>query len=78
MPGRLPPAGARGTQVGGDHYVKHAIQPWDIWEEYGLNAFEGAVLKYLLRRKGDRVEDLKKARHTLDRLIETEERKARE
>lgn len=68
----------RKKQVGGDHYAKHAIQPWDIWEEYGLNAFEGAVLKYLLRRKNDRVEDLKKARHTLDRLIEIEERKARE
>lgn len=63
------------TQVGGSHYLQHSIQPWDIWEEYGLNAFEGAVLKYLLRRKNDRVEDLKKARHTLDRLIEIEEAK---
>lgn len=67
-----PAAGTRSEQVGGDHYAKHKIQPWDIWEEYGLNAFEGAVLKYLLRRKGDRLEDLKKARHTLDRLIEIE------
>lgn len=65
--------GARSGQVGGDHYRQHQIQPWDIWQEYGLNAFEGAVLKYLLRRKGDRLEDLKKARHTLDRLIEIEE-----
>ena len=64
---------ATDSQVGGDHYLKHSIQPWDIWQEYELNAFEGAVLKYLLRRKGDRVEDLKKARHTLDRLIEIEE-----
>lgn len=63
------------TQVGGDHYLQHSIQPWDIWQEYGLNAFEGAILKYLLRRKNDRVEDLKKARHTLDRLIEIEEAK---
>lgn len=63
----------RDAQVGGDHYRRHRIQPWDIWLEYGLNAFEGAILKYLLRRKGDRVEDLKKARHTLDRLIEIEE-----
>src|SRR5690606_17746622 len=67
--------GGRDAQVGGDHYQKHSIQPWDVWEEYGLNAFEGAVLKYLLRRKGSRVEDLKKARHTLDRLIEIEEAK---
>ncbi len=64
---------ARAAQVGGDHYRKHKIQPWDIWQEYGLNAFEGAIIKYLLRRKGSRLEDLKKARHTLDRLIELEE-----
>ena len=67
------PFTSRDRQVGGDHYRQRKIQPWDIWQEYGLNAFEGAVLKYLLRRKGDRVEDLKKARHTLDRLIEIEE-----
>lgn len=61
-------------QVGGDHYVKHGIQPWDIWQEYGLNAFEGAIVKYLLRhRDKGGVEDLRKARHTLDRLIEIEE-----
>ena len=64
------------TQVGGDHYVKRAIGPWSIWQEYGMNAFEGAVLKYLLRWKDKGgVEDLKKARHTLDRLIEIEESK---
>lgn len=64
------------TQVGGDHYVKRAVGPWDIWAEYGMNAFEGAVLKYLLRwRDKNGVEDLKKARHTLDKLIEIEEAK---
>lgn len=61
-------------QVGGDHYRQRSIQPWDIWQEYGMNAFEGAVLKYLLRwRSKGGVEDLKKARHTLDKLIEIEE-----
>lgn len=67
---------ARQGQVGGDHYRKHKIQPWDIWEAYGLNAFEGAIIKYLLRYKDKNgVEDLKKARHTLDKLIEIEEGK---
>ena len=61
-------------QVGGDHYLRRAIGPWDVWAEYGMNAFEGAVLKYLLRwRDKGGVEDLKKARHTLDKLIEIEE-----
>lgn len=68
---------ARDTQVGGDHYRKFRIQVWDIWQEYGLDAFTGTVVKYLLRagHKGDRLEDLKKARQTLDRLIEIEETK---
>lgn len=69
------PDGARHGQVSGDHYRKFKIQPWDIWQEYELDAFSGAVLKYLLRagRKGSKLEDLKKARHTLDALIEIEE-----
>ena len=66
---------ARDSQVGGEHYKKFKIQPWDIWQEYGLDAFTGAILKYLLRDKGNRLEDLKKARHTLDRLIEIEEQR---
>jgi hypothetical protein len=73
------PGSARDTQVGGDHYAKHKIQHWDIVEEYGLNYFEGAVVKYMLRhRDKNGVEDLKKARHTLDRLIEIEEARSAE
>jgi hypothetical protein len=65
---------ARRSQVGGDHYRKHKIQPWDIWEDHSLGAFEGSIIKYVLRYKDKNgVEDLKKARHTLDRLIEIEE-----
>lgn len=64
---------ARSTQVGGEHYARHRIQPWDIAIEYNLSYIEGSALKYLLRRKGNRLEDLKKARHCLDRLIELEE-----
>lgn len=63
------------TQVGGDHYVKHKIQPWDIIDEYGLSFYEGNVVKYLLRQKGERLLDLKKARHYLDKQIEIEEGK---
>ena len=67
----------RAKQVGGDHYRIHAIQPWDIILEYGLDFWEGNALKYLLRRKGDsRVQDLEKARHYLDELIR--QAKARE
>jgi hypothetical protein len=82
-PPKVAPAGvasAKLEQVGGDHYRKFKIQPWQIWEEYGLDAFTGTVVKYLLRagHKGDKLEDLRKARHTLDRLIEIEEGKTDE
>lgn len=63
----------RSEQVGGDHYTRYDIQPWDIIEEYGLDYFEGNVLKYLLRLKTNRLEDLKKARHYLDKVINMHE-----
>lgn len=68
---------ARESQVGGNHYKKFKIQPWDVIDEYGLTFYAGNALKYLLRagRKGVALEDLKKARHYLDRMIEIEESK---
>lgn len=61
---------ARDTQVGGNHYKK-AIQPWDIISTWKLNFWEGNVLKYVLRApfKNGR-EDLEKAVHYLEYLIE--------
>lgn len=60
-------------QVGGNHY-KRAIQPWDIISEWKLNFWAGNAVKYLLRYpyKG-RKEDLEKARHYIDYLIENYE-----
>ena len=57
-------------QVGGSHYKRHSIQPWDIIDEYGLGFYEGNVLKYLLRDKGNRREDLEKAVHYLEKMLE--------
>tara|TARA_B110000902_G_scaffold253684_1_gene316639 strand:+ start:1812 stop:2201 length:390 start_codon:yes stop_codon:yes gene_type:complete len=62
--------GALEEQVGGDHYKKFKIQPWEIVDEYDLGFYSGNVLKYLLRVKTNKLEDLKKARHYLDKLIE--------
>jgi hypothetical protein len=56
-------------QVGGNHYTKHKIQPWDIIEEYDLDFWLGNVTKYILREKCDQLQDLKKARHYLDKKI---------
>lgn len=62
---------ANQEQVGGTHYKLQAIQPWDYILANGLGFLEGNIVKYVSRwqRKGG-VEDLKKARHYLDKLIE--------
>jgi len=61
------------SQVGGQHYKVHgSCQPWSIIDEYNLNFYEGNALKYLLRSKGDRIEDLQKAIHYLEKEIENE------
>ena len=62
------------TQVGGDHYKnKGPYQPWVMIEKLGLDFFEGNALKYLIRwRDKNGVEDLKKAKHYLEYLIERE------
>jgi hypothetical protein len=70
--------GVTSRQVGGNHYVDHKIQVWDIIEEYGLDFFEGGCLKYILRRKSNRLEDLRKAAHYLEKVIEREEARLRE
>jgi hypothetical protein len=71
------PAPASERQVGGDHYRQFKIQVWDIIDEYELSYYAGLTLKYLLRAgsKGSRLEDLEKARHVLDKMIELEKGK---
>ncbi len=62
----------RDTQIAGTHYQR-AIQPWDIISEWELDFWEGNVVKYILRWKDkDGVQDLKKAKHYLEYLIERE------
>lgn len=67
---------ARETQIGGDHYASKRIQPWDAMAAWMSPAqfagyLRGNAIKYLARcdDKGG-LEDLRKARHYLDRLIE--------
>lgn len=58
-------------QVGGDHYKGKTVQPWDFIAANGLGFFEGNVVKYVTRWKDKGgVQDLHKARHYLDKLIE--------
>lgn len=65
------------TQVSGTHYKNMAIQPTEFAHKNGIGFVEGSVIKYMCRwRNKNGVEDLKKARHFIDMLIELEERKA--
>lgn len=41
----------RNYNVGNSNYSKHAIQPWDIWEEYDLNPWDADIVKRVLRTK---------------------------
>lgn len=60
-------------QEGGNHYKDFAIQPAEFIQKNGLRWCEGNVIKYVSRhRKKNGIEDLKKARHYLDLLIEME------
>lgn len=62
-------------QVGGDHYKSFAIQPTEFITSNGLDFCTGNVIKYVVRKKGDkakRLEDLNKAKHYIDILIAME------
>jgi len=62
------------TQIGGNHYAKFAIQPLEFIVRNNIGFLEGNVIKYVVRWKDKAgVQDLKKARHYLDMLIELEE-----
>ena len=64
------------TQVGGNHYTKLAIQPMRYSMENGLDALQHAVIKYVTRfRDKNGIEDLEKAKHCIDMLIEFERNK---
>jgi hypothetical protein len=64
-------AKANDRQEGGDHYQNKAIQPWDYIISNNIGYLEGNIIKYVSRYKEKHgLEDLKKARHYLDKLIE--------
>jgi hypothetical protein len=61
-------------QIGGNHYSKLAIEPYEYSIKNELNCYQFNVVKYVTRYKDKNgVEDLKKAIQTLQKLIEYEE-----
>jgi hypothetical protein len=66
---------ATGRQVGGDHYSKMAIQPLEFIYRNQIGGIESIALRYILRwRDKNGVEDLRKAIHTLEFLVDLVER----
>ncbi len=57
--------------IGGEHYLQHQIQPVEFIVRNGLGYCEGNVVKYVTRwREKGGIDDLRKARHYIDLLIE--------
>lgn len=57
-------------QIGGDHYAKMAIQPWEYAEQNDLSFLQGSVVKYVSRYKDKGgIQDLKKAIHCIELMI---------
>ena len=58
-------------QEGGSHYKDMPIQPITFIMENNIPFCEANAIKYLVRwRQKNGIEDLKKARHYIDMLIE--------
>lgn len=64
------------NQIGGSHYNKMMIQPMTYSMKNGLDPCQHTIIKYVSRfRDKNGIEDLKKAIHTIEMLIEFEEQK---
>jgi hypothetical protein len=57
-----------------NHYNQGNIEMWDYAFDHGLDFFEGNIVKYVTRWKDKNgLQDLKKAKQYLDKLIESVE-----
>jgi hypothetical protein len=69
-------ASANDHQVGGKHY-KQGIEHWDYVLSKNIPYMEAQIIKYVERwRDKNGLQDLEKARHFLDKLIEHEGNKS--
>lgn len=67
---------ANDHQVGGEHYMMGGdVQHWDFVTQNNLNYLEGCATKYVSRwKKKHGRQDLEKARHYVQKLIECHNR----
>ena len=65
---------ANDIQIGGNHYKRLCPEPWDVINAWELGYLDGTALKYISRwRDKGGTDDLRKAIHFLQKLIEVEE-----
>jgi len=63
----------RDKQEGGNHYKNAKIQPIDFIVENGIKFREANAIKYIFRHESKNgAEDIKKAIHYLEMILETE------
>ena len=61
------------TQVDGNHYTKLPIQPMRYSMANGLDCCQHTIIKYVTRfRDKGGIQDLEKAKHVIDMLIQFE------
>lgn len=61
------------TQIGGNHYKEFKIQPIEFITGNNIPFIEGNIIKYVTRYKNKNgLQDLLKAKHYLEMLIELE------
>lgn len=73
----LIPNDVREANIGKSNYSKHTIQPWSIWIDYDLNAWDADIVKRVLRTKEEsgmteieaRIMDYNKIKHICDERI---------
>ena len=67
---------ASARQIGGDHYKKLSIQPWDVVDTWPLEQrigyYRGGALKYVMRMgsKDVNATEIAKGIHYLEKLLE--------
>ena len=67
---------ANDKQVGGTHYKKMGVEPWDVidtWPlEQRIGAYRAGALKYIMRMgsKDENVQEIGKGIHYLEKLTE--------
>ena len=63
-------------QVGGEHYKEMNVQPIELIASLDLNFFQGNIVKYLSRRKGDDdITDWQKALHYCELAIKLDRKR---